>query len=164
MLSVSFRIWTRVAVSISYDDNHYTTGTSQISNHDGKSASLRKTSLGIFTSTKVFPPTLISAFQFSMASVVNFNDFLDILHFQRVYYPGLQGYIIGPFAVNLCEGYIFFALHCFPWRCSDQCTLSQRFLLIPCDIFSVVFFFSFFFSFFFFETVLCIQVNNRSPP
>ena len=27
MQSVSFRIWTRDAVSISYDDNHYTTGT-----------------------------------------------------------------------------------------------------------------------------------------
>ena len=29
MLSVSSRIWTRVAVSISYDDNHYTKGTSK---------------------------------------------------------------------------------------------------------------------------------------
>ena len=29
MQSVSSRIWTRVAVSISYDDNHYTSGTSQ---------------------------------------------------------------------------------------------------------------------------------------
>ena len=28
MQSVSSRIWTRVAVSISYDDNHYTIGTS----------------------------------------------------------------------------------------------------------------------------------------
>ena len=28
MQSVSSRIWTRVAVSISYDDNHNTTGTS----------------------------------------------------------------------------------------------------------------------------------------
>ena len=28
MQSVSSRIWTRVAVSISYDDNHYTTGIS----------------------------------------------------------------------------------------------------------------------------------------
>ena len=28
MQSVSSKIWTRVAVSISYDDNHYTTGTS----------------------------------------------------------------------------------------------------------------------------------------
>ena len=28
MQSVSSRIWTRVAVSISYEDNHYTTGTS----------------------------------------------------------------------------------------------------------------------------------------
>ena len=27
MQSVSSRIWTCVAVSISYDDNHYTTGT-----------------------------------------------------------------------------------------------------------------------------------------
>ena len=27
MQAVSSRIWTRVAVSISYDDNHYTTGT-----------------------------------------------------------------------------------------------------------------------------------------
>ena len=29
MQSVSSRVWTRVAVSISYDDNHYTTGTSK---------------------------------------------------------------------------------------------------------------------------------------
>ena len=29
MQSVSSRIWTHVAVSISYDDNHYTTGTSK---------------------------------------------------------------------------------------------------------------------------------------
>ena len=28
MQSVSSKIWTRIAVSISYDDNHYTTGTS----------------------------------------------------------------------------------------------------------------------------------------
>ena len=28
MQSASSRIWTRVAVSISYDDNHYTTDTS----------------------------------------------------------------------------------------------------------------------------------------
>ena len=33
MQSVSSRIWTRVAVSISYDDNHYTTGTSLTSLH-----------------------------------------------------------------------------------------------------------------------------------
>ena len=29
MQSVSSRIWTRVAMSMSYDDNHYTTGTSK---------------------------------------------------------------------------------------------------------------------------------------
>ena len=31
MQSVSSRIWTRVTVSISYDDNYYTKGTSIIS-------------------------------------------------------------------------------------------------------------------------------------
>ena len=30
MQSVSSKIWTRVAVSISYDDNDYTTGTSSV--------------------------------------------------------------------------------------------------------------------------------------
>ena len=30
MQSILSRIWTRVAVSISYDDNHYTTGTSSV--------------------------------------------------------------------------------------------------------------------------------------
>ena len=29
MQSVSSRIWTRIVVSNSYDDNHYTTGTSK---------------------------------------------------------------------------------------------------------------------------------------
>ena len=30
MQSVSSRVWTRVSLSISNDDNHYTTGTSQM--------------------------------------------------------------------------------------------------------------------------------------
>ena len=30
MQSAPSRVWTRVAMSISYDDNHYTTGTSLI--------------------------------------------------------------------------------------------------------------------------------------
>ena len=34
MQSVSSRIWTHVAVSISHDDNHYTTGTSKQSQFD----------------------------------------------------------------------------------------------------------------------------------
>ena len=33
MQSVSYRIWTRVPVSISYDDNHYTTDTSSVSTY-----------------------------------------------------------------------------------------------------------------------------------
>ena len=34
MQSVSSRIWTCVAVSISYDDNHYTTGTSKYDKYE----------------------------------------------------------------------------------------------------------------------------------
>ena len=33
MQSVSSRIWTRVSVFISYDDNHYTTGTLEPNNY-----------------------------------------------------------------------------------------------------------------------------------
>ena len=36
MQSVSSRIWTRVAESISYDDNHYITGTSIIGTDGGR--------------------------------------------------------------------------------------------------------------------------------
>ena len=45
MLSVSSRIWTRVAVSISYDDNHYTMGTSKKNINDGLNMGL---SLGVW--------------------------------------------------------------------------------------------------------------------
>ena len=44
MQSVSSRIWTRDAVSISYDDNHYTTSTSQYNNNNtsGDEKEIRK--------------------------------------------------------------------------------------------------------------------------
>ena len=38
MQLVSSRIWTRVAVSISYDDNHYTMGTSSHKSNDNTNA------------------------------------------------------------------------------------------------------------------------------
>ena len=41
MQSFSSRIWTRVAVSISYDDNHYTTGTSTNDNHYTSGTSIK---------------------------------------------------------------------------------------------------------------------------
>ena len=34
MQSVSYRIWTRITVSISYDDNDYTTGTSNTTDYN----------------------------------------------------------------------------------------------------------------------------------
>ena len=34
MQSVTSRIWTRIVVSNSYDDKHYTTGTSKTENYD----------------------------------------------------------------------------------------------------------------------------------
>ena len=37
MQSVSSRIWTRVAMFISYDDNQYTTGTSLVCSYQYKS-------------------------------------------------------------------------------------------------------------------------------
>ena len=40
MQSVSSRIWTRFAVSISYDDNDYTTGTSNLHMMENKEALL----------------------------------------------------------------------------------------------------------------------------
>ena len=42
MPTVSSRIWTRVAVSISYDDNHYTTGTVVWLYHQDLSARIKK--------------------------------------------------------------------------------------------------------------------------
>ena len=52
MPSVLFRIWTRVAVSISYDDNHYTTGTSYKVRIKGKVEQSRERS-SAFTYTSV---------------------------------------------------------------------------------------------------------------
>ena len=77
MQSVSSRMWTRVAVSISYDDNHYTTGTSLMivlhwSLSDSKSPQVSRTLLGILAvlnnvvwmvSTR--PPTSKSSSPFS---------------------------------------------------------------------------------------------------
>ena len=55
MQSISSRIWTRVTVSISYDNNHYTTGTSKKSyvmtdGRNQKSLDLKEESIkfGIF--------------------------------------------------------------------------------------------------------------------
>ena len=40
MQPVASRIWTRVAVSISYDDNHYTTGISKSNAYNGFSSDI----------------------------------------------------------------------------------------------------------------------------
>ena len=46
MRSLSSRIWTRVAVSISYDDNHYITGLSAIVDYSLPKLSLENNSGG----------------------------------------------------------------------------------------------------------------------
>ena len=51
MQSASSRIWTRVAVSISYDDNHYTTGTS-----DTQHKLLHKPSINYYNSHEIALP------------------------------------------------------------------------------------------------------------
>ena len=50
MQSVSSRIWTRVAVSISYDDNDYTTGTS----YGYLSESERNSMIGVRTHWQIY--------------------------------------------------------------------------------------------------------------
>ena len=53
MQSVSSRIWTRVAVSISYDDNHYTTGTLILINQFNKHYLLVDYEIASRTTTKL---------------------------------------------------------------------------------------------------------------
>ena len=50
MQSVSSRIWTRVAVSISYDGNHYTTGTNILETVDSFKFFLLSTLMFFFVS------------------------------------------------------------------------------------------------------------------
>ena len=56
MQSVSSSIWIRVAVSISYDDNHYTTGTSSYGLNSISAGFFYKASVGIKLPTKVDRP------------------------------------------------------------------------------------------------------------
>ena len=49
MQSLSSWIWTRVDVSISYDDNHYTTGTS----HNNNISNIFRDKLFYYPDTKV---------------------------------------------------------------------------------------------------------------
>ena len=55
MQSVSSRIWTRVAVFISYDDNDYTTGTSSFMGHGNsiQDASCVSIVVGLIFSNKI---------------------------------------------------------------------------------------------------------------
>ena len=63
MPSVSSRIWTRVAVSITYNDNHHTTGTSKKA---GLSPSLTRVSDSVFfikvNSTNFFWTSMLFTF------------------------------------------------------------------------------------------------------
>ena len=63
MQSVSSMIWTRVAVSISYDNNHYTTGTSL-------------TCLFVYTLLNVF--TEFQTIQFSISTVFCLRIIIDL--------------------------------------------------------------------------------------
>ena len=56
MQSVSFRIWTCVAVSISNDDNHYTTGTSTFNHYKCWVLSSQVQSWIIYLGTWIFIP------------------------------------------------------------------------------------------------------------
>ena len=66
MQSVSSRIWTRVAASISYDDNDYTTGTSR------KSGEHLRTTYG--NTGQLFRPYYVSSSVYTMIPSVNTAD------------------------------------------------------------------------------------------
>ena len=70
MQSVSSRIWTHVAVSISYDDNHYTTGTST-------SGTSKQRTLQITTST------VVSSMSYLELSILEKNTWNRIIVFKQ---------------------------------------------------------------------------------
>ena len=85
--------------------------------------------LWIFTSAKLFHPTVNSTLQFSMVSLMNIITPLDILY-------------MGPYCVPFsCQSNTidtFFVSFCSPWGCVDQCLVDLLFLLFPCGILSVL--------------------------
>ena len=96
MQSVSSRVWTRVAVSISYDDNHYTTGMYILSSTDR-----------LFRWIRIYPPAragydtrsifkrsltcLNSEFSFSKTSCLTKSEEISLPY----YLPIARGRIIG---------------------------------------------------------------------
>ena len=68
MQSVSSRIWTRVVVSISYDDNHYTTGTSKSILY--KLSVLFQIIQFSMSAVKLSPTVLFQAIQFSQTVLI----------------------------------------------------------------------------------------------
>ena len=75
MQSVSSRIWTRVAVSISYYDNHYTTGTS-LDREDNRS-NYERSSVQCYRNTFILTYVLICRTK----KVINKSAF-EVLIFQ----------------------------------------------------------------------------------
>ena len=78
MQSISYRIWTRVAVSILYDDNYYATGSSQN-----------------------------SFIQFSIVFVKCMIFVWYLVHYQTLNYPSLGNNIIVQHVFNPMHGNIF---------------------------------------------------------
>ena len=88
MQSVSSRIWTRVAVSISYDDNHYTTGTLVHYTHGLVSHQAR-----LCNSSATFSSSLSLRWAISYAWVI----FLLLLrHFKFLFVSLQKGPVIHP--------------------------------------------------------------------
>ena len=89
MQSVSSRIWTRVAVSISYDDNDYTTGTSKYIIHDnlslvgrsprGSNFEVSKFKLQSFNCVHFWMNTLMNGIEFLYPLCYRFNIIIAVL-------------------------------------------------------------------------------------
>ena len=77
MQSVSSRIWTRVAVFISYDDNNYTTGNENIKDH---------------TMPLLFPKLIIILFYYHLFNNDKYSKYLKIQNSilnRKIYFDSL---------------------------------------------------------------------------
>ena len=103
MQSVSYRIWTRVAVSISYDDNDYTTGTFNyvVFNYDVINYLILVFALPTldyyYTSWEFFIPVLVC----SLSPVSVIASFIRFLRLFSVFWPILIIQLLGWFGCFL---------------------------------------------------------------
>ena len=80
MQSVSSSVWTRVAVSMSYDDNHYTTGTSCVFMNNEEHVYIKYISLVLFSKGA---HSLLLVWEIDGETYTQRGDFLSYIFFRE---------------------------------------------------------------------------------